>query len=350
VQHTETAEKAQKYASAALERIAALGLVPTPENYELWYVYHSGAHAEVTRALDILMANNQEITDERCHELHHRFLSDRREADQFRQAGSKMQKTIEDVNAAVTKVKSATSQYNSSLNNAADKMNASMSKSEIEKLLHDVMSDTKSMMQQNQHLEEKLSKSTEAMRELQSDLDAIRKEALTDSLTNLSNRKAFDTEIVRIAKNAHDEKKTFTLILMDIDHFKSFNDNFGHQVGDQVLRLVAKTLVDGVKGRDMAARYGGEEFAIILPDTDMQGAMRVAEILRRAVENKDVVNRNTGEKLGRITMSGGIAEYVYGESVEDLIERADSGLYAAKQGGRNRITPVPTDSQKKKLA
>ena len=345
--YSDSVEKATQFAGEAFERIHKEKLVPTPENYELWYVYYSGANPEVTRAIDILDANSQKITNERCQELHQRFLSEGKETEKVREAGDKIQATIKEVSGAVNSVKSATTKYNTSLNSVSGQLKDNMSKQEIEGVLKDVMTDTKEMMKQNQVLERELSKSAEAMEELQRDLELVRKEALTDGLTNLANRKAFDAEIARVAEEATTQGLTFSLIMMDIDHFKSFNDNFGHQVGDQVLRLVAKTMTDGVKGRDLAARYGGEEFAIILPETNLQAGVKVGDYLRKAVAGKDVVNRNTGDKLGRITLSGGVAQYLPGEKVEDLIERADAALYTAKHNGRNQIAAAPAPGQKK---
>ena len=127
------------------------------------------------------------------------------------------------------------------------------------------------------------------------------------------------------------------MLLLDIDLFKNFNDSFGHQVGDQVLRLVARTLTDNVKGRDIAARYGGEEFAILLPDTPAAAGMRVAESLRKSMESRDIVNKATNQSLGRITLSIGVAEYAPGESIEEIVTRADAALYDAKRTGRNKV-------------
>ncbi len=210
------------------------------------------------------------------------------------------------------------------------------------------MTDTREMLAQNEYLEGELTKSTEAMKELKRNLEIVRKEAYTDSLTGLANRKAFETEIIRIAQESDETQGVFSLLLMDIDHFKSFNDNFGHQVGDQVLKLVSKTLIEGVKGRDLASRYGGEEFAILLPETAMKEAIMVAEQLRKAVETKEVINRNTGESMGRITISGGVAEYVNGEDIEDLIGRADYALYTAKHNGRNQVASSKSSQVRKK--
>jgi diguanylate cyclase len=340
-------EKAKELANTALERILREGLTPTPECYELWYVYFANSNTEVVRAIDILIANDQKITDDRCHELHQRFLSDALETERVRKAGDKVQETIKTVSGAVGKVKEATTKYNVALESVSGQIKDNMTPKEMATLLTNVKQNTKDMMSQNLKLEDELVKSSMAMVELQRDLEEVRKEALTDGLTNLANRKAFDQEIQRIVHEAMEEGTAFSLILMDIDHFKSFNDNFGHQVGDQVLRLVARTLIEGIKGKDVAARYGGEEFAIILPVTNIQAAVKVGDGLRKAVASKDVVNRNSGEKLGRITLSGGVAQYLAGESIEDLIERADNALYTAKHNGRNQIAAAPAPGQKK---
>ena len=108
-------------------------------------------------------------------------------------------------------------------------------------------------------------------------------------------------------------------------------------LGDQVLRLVAQCLKANTKGRDTAARYGGEEFAVILPHTSIENAIKLAEQIRRAVESKKIVKRSTGETLGSITMSLGVAKFVPGEPIGDVVSRADQCLYAAKRAGRNRV-------------
>jgi len=116
------------------------------------------------------------------------------------------------------------------------------------------------------------------MQQLREEMESVRKEAMTDALTGISNRKLFDVEFYRMVNEAHVEKKPLTLLMIDIDFFKSFNDSYGHQVGDQVLKLVARTLKDGVKGRDLPARYGGEEFAVVLPETQLEGAVCVKRL------------------------------------------------------------------------
>jgi diguanylate cyclase len=348
MQYKHDLEQANEYAREAVERMKREKLPPTPDCYELWYAYYSAQHPEITRAIDILVANKQKITEERCKELYQRFLSEGRNEESIRRAGDQINATIKSVTGVVKDVKSATHTYSDKLGGINSKVQGIKDADELKSILGSVMTDTKAMLEHNQKLEEQLDKSSHVMEELQRNLETVRREAMTDGLTNLSNRKAFDAAIARVAEDTIKDGTTFTLLMIDIDHFKSFNDNYGHQVGDQVLRLVAKTLTDGVKGRDIAARYGGEEFAILLPETGLQSGVLVGNALRKAVATKDVINRANGEKLARITMSVGVAEYSRDESIADLVERADAALYTAKHNGRNQVAAAPTPGKKQK--
>ncbi len=127
------------------------------------------------------------------------------------------------------------------------------------------------------------------------------------------------------------------LVVLDIDHFKRFNDLYGHLTGDQVLRLVAMTMRENVESRTTLARFGGEEFGIILPDCERLAAREVAEKVRTSVMGRELVKRSTGESLGRITVSVGLAAYRRGDSAVSLLERADHCMFTAKRSGRNRV-------------
>lgn len=348
MQYNHDKEQASEYCANALERIKLEGLSPTPHVFELWYVYFSGQSPEVTKAIDVLIANKQKITDQRCSDLYNRFLSEEREEAAIRKAGDQIHTTIESVSGAVRDVKTATTEYSGKLGGVTGRISTIKDQDELKEILQNMVQDTNTMIAHNQRLEEQLDQSSVVMEELQRNLEIVRREALTDGLTGLANRKAFDAELARVAGEAQASAGSFTLLMLDIDHFKSFNDNYGHQVGDQVLRLVARTLVDGVKGRDTAARYGGEEFAIILPETNLNAGVVVGNALRKAIAGKDVINRTTGEKLARITMSVGVAEYTPGEDTRDLIERADAALYTAKHNGRNQVAAAPTPNKKQK--
>lgn len=160
-----------------------------------------------------------------------------------------------------------------------------------------------------------------------------------DGLTNIPNRRHFDETVLKEWELAHKQRSDVSLIMLDIDYFKVYNDNYGHQQGDECLKTVASALKTSLKRpSDLVARYGGEEFAVILPDTDLHGALVVAEQLRSRIEAIAIPHEQS-KALPVVTVSLGIASSSQGQalSVEELILKADQALYAAKQSGRNRV-------------
>ncbi|RKZ87926.1 MAG: GGDEF domain-containing protein, partial [Gammaproteobacteria bacterium] len=179
------------------------------------------------------------------------------------------------------------------------------------------------------------------MQDLRKDLDDTKREAKTDTLTKLANRKAFDDVIAKVTKDADRSGIEVCLIFGDLDLFKDINDKHGHMVGDQVLKVVSSTLKGAVKGRDLVARYGGEEFTIVLLNTSIANAVKLADAIRVEIASKRIQRKDTRESLGAITMSFGVARYVPSEGVESLLQRADRALYMSKRKGRNAVSEAP---------
>ena len=326
-------DRAQDIAVATLERIEKEKLLPTPHNYELWFHYYQG-DPEVVRAID----GHKGVFDEAmCQRIYQRILSSAARDETVQKISDQVHQAIAEIALMLGSVKSANSEYGSSLDDASTKIANASSLEDLGDIVSAIVADTKKVVERSQNLEIQLTTSSTQVAELRSNLESVRKEAMTDGLTGLSNRKAFDRYIEHATNEARESGVPMVLLMLDVDHFKKFNDLHGHLIGDQVLRLVARTLTDGVKGKDIAARYGGEEFAIILPETPVHAGIAVANSLRKQVELKEVINRTTNQHLGRITLSAGVAQYIPGESVSDLIERADNALYKAKKSGRNCV-------------
>jgi diguanylate cyclase (GGDEF)-like protein len=177
------------------------------------------------------------------------------------------------------------------------------------------------------------------------DLARLSRQATTDALTNIANRRALDERLDYEVEHARRLGTNVSFVIADIDNFKSINDRFGHQTGDEVLRSVARVFADSIRELDLAGRFGGEEIALVLPGTQLMGGRRLADRIRQSIEALEI-HSPSGEQVN-VTASFGVAAFPTYESVGALVAAADASLYEAKQGGKNR---VETATAKKKAA
>jgi len=190
-------------------------------------------------------------------------------------------------------------------------------------------------VQTNRKYQEVIAHQSGQLQEANKNLEALYKEkeieASTDHLTGLSNRAAFMTQIDYLYARYNRQKEIFSLLIMDVDKFKSVNDTYGHQQGDVVLKEIASITLECIREVDTSARYGGEEFVVLFPQTNAVAATHVAERIRKTIEEKSMIEDR------RVTASFGVVEVEEGLSVDDLIKKADEALYEAKETGRNKV-------------
>jgi diguanylate cyclase len=188
------------------------------------------------------------------------------------------------------------------------------------------------------HLHSELKHSKKEVGKLQKALESARQEALIDPLTNIYNRRGFEIEVQNMLADSASMSKGACMLMVDIDHFKNINDTYGHLFGDKVLRTLANTLKSLVKGQDCVARLGGEEFAVLLPRTELKGALSIAENIRETIEQSRIRHLYSETASSGITISIGIAAYTSGSNLVEWLDCADKALYISKQRGRNRVT------------
>jgi len=330
-------ERAIELSRNALGFLRKSNTPPIPKNYELFYTYASGTNKALNAAVRKMLADKNEICREDSDMFYDTFIGTSRFDTKVEEIGNEMNTEIKEVLKSLTSATDSTTSFRQSLDLVNDQLGRISDPQQFELVMRTVVAATRKMAANTEELEDRLSSSHKQITDLHLDLEMVRAESLTDELTGIPNRKRYDHVLQEAIAECDEVRAPLSLLMMDIDHFKRFNDTHGHLAGDGVLRLVAKTMQANVKGRDLVARYGGEEFSVILPHTSLSDAVTVAEQIRTAVKTKELVKKSTGDSLGHVTLSIGAALLRKSETPKELIERADICLYAAKHGGRDLV-------------
>jgi diguanylate cyclase len=316
----------------ALQLMAELSIPVTPANFTVWFAYVLGRSPALRKTIDILRSNKRRFDKTLNRELHGTFLrssSFKQEVESIsEELGAILSNVRDDLSGAIVG-NSAQSAELSEVGRALHTENDS------QRVLKRLGEELAKATQRASALEEKLVEASEELNELRASLEEAEARSRTDALTGLANRRAMEMFLRSAQINAMESGESLSVFLMDVDHFKKFNDKYGHQVGDQVLRVVAKYLQEGIREGDLAARYGGEELMCVLPGATLEICRQVADRIRARIAGARVTRRGTGQEIGQVTISTGVAQFKPGESFEGLIERCDEALYQAKQSGRN---------------
>ncbi len=319
------------------------GIPITPENYRIWFEYFLGRKEEIKKHLDELLAADTVFSLELNEKLYEKFFvrtlgpetteKVQAEIEAADTLSRKVSEMVINIMKDVLAGSESSSGYGKKLQQYMGIMESSSGLADVQTLLSKILKDTNETTSQTLKMQKKLEHSSEELEVLHAELVNAKNDARTDNLTRLWNRRFFDESMVETLKQAKQGKRC-SLLMLDIDHFKRFNDEFGHLIGDKLLKHVSKSLRNIATGDARVCRYGGEEFAIIHLSADLQQATALAERIRKEIEE---VSFTVKGKDVDVTISIGVSQARADDSVQTFIERADSALYAAKRSGRNAV-------------
>ena len=332
-----SADQATVYADRAVGMMRSLSVAPTPKHYAVFFACAAGQPTELVAEVERAVAQKLVFSDEFLDQLYNLYIA-QEQTRKVQDTVTSAKKILHDVSHNVTRFTGTTQDVSHRVEQHLQGLDKGASEEDVRNVANALMASAKSIKNSSDHVNAQLAEAQKEIADLRENLAKVMTEADRDFLTGCFNRKAFDNRLVEAIDGSRNGEGELTLLMLDIDHFKDFNDKHGHLIGDEVLKIVSKTLTDQVKGQDFVARFGGEEFAVILPTTPVGGGMIVANTIRKAIAARELRRKTTGESFGAITVSIGVACLRSKDTMEEFIRRADEALYRSKKSGRNCVT------------
>src|SRR5580700_2192940 len=325
------------YATTTADRANGLmsqhSVPPTPDNFSVWFYYAMGGSLTLKKTIDILIANKRKFDSFVNRDLYLTYVNPHADRSASEDFPEQLRGVID---SAKDFLATAISDNRTQLETLGEVSSECKPTADPRPIIEKLVKELSKATSRSSALEANFLKTTKDLDQIKDSLKQAEEHSNTDALTGLANRRSLEA-FLRAAQMAAMEAGTpLSILMIDIDHFKKFNDSFGHQVGDQVLRLVGRVLAESVRDCDLAARYGGEELIAVLPGATLDACAEVAERVRSRIGEARLTRRTTGEEISSVTVSIGVAQFRMAESAEGMIERCDRALYQAKRSGRNR--------------
>lgn len=326
------------YAERAMAMMKSLNVLPIPAHFSIFFACAVGHPAALVKEIDKAISDKTPMNEEFLEKIYSAHIADA-QARAMRDTAVDAKRILNEIMGSVNVFAGTTSAFSQQVSSQLENLDTQTSEEVVRILANTLMQGAQTMQSSSETMKHKLAGAQQEIADLRENLARAMTEAERDFLTGAFNRKAFDRRLNEAMFTAKTENSELTLLMLDIDYFKRFNDSFGHLIGDEVLKIVAKTLLDTLKGMDCVARYGGEEFAILLPKTSVGGGMVVGEAIRKSIASKELKRKSSGENFGVITVSIGVASFrPQDDTPASFIGRADEALYRSKHAGRNRVT------------
>lgn len=311
----------------------------TPANYALWYTYVDNSIPQLNEEMDAILQNYELFPPTSCEQLYNNHIASKAET-----SVSDLRNNIEllanEICSSMSDTMTDTSAFEAaidkSLNDLGRVEHEELSIEEVMVMIRQFVSESHDIRHSTRFLNNQLQSASHEISRLKTQLAEVQRDALFDSLSGLYNRRAFNDDLSALMH----AQQPMSIVLLDIDHFKSFNDEFGHLFGDNIIRSLGKRLQSSCREGITAYRFGGEEFALILPNKSLRSARQFADAMRRSIEKLTVRDRRSNNLVGNITASFGVAQRDDIDTAQTLLDRTDRMLYDAKNLGRNRVMPI----------
>ncbi|WP_294945849.1 GGDEF domain-containing protein [Sulfurivirga sp.] len=335
--------RAERIFEQVVEALRERDITPNALNFAVWYAYFNGNIPALKAEMDTILADDYGYQDRYGRELFDKYLlaEDSALADLDRALRHLMQSLARRIEQLARRMEKQTQ----TLSEASEQLAQPLDQERLNEITQTVLNTAEELKQDTEQFERTILSSADEIKRLRKELLQARMESMRDELTGLLNRRAFNETMAELTVAYEDRPDRLHLIMTDIDHFKKFNDTFGHLTGDSVLRYFAKLMLKTQRENEVICRYGGEEFAIIVKDDPLERVKERAEELRHKLTQAQLKRKTDAKHLGTITASFGIGQF-HGsdDTIEAFIERADKALYLAKKCGRNQVRTEFEDS------